>query len=137
MKNNISREEAAQELKKGQEKFTEDDLKKVVDKSDEIRDKFESSGSLGRFLDDFKLLISVIKDYYKGKYRRIPWWAIAAIGFALLYVLSPLDMVPDVLPFFGLVDDSTVVAACLLMVEQELQKYGQWKNEKDIPISDS
>jgi uncharacterized membrane protein YkvA (DUF1232 family) len=45
----------------------------------------------------------------------------------LLYVLNPLDLIPDFLPLVGQIDDAAVVAACLLMVRQDLHKYKKWK----------
>jgi uncharacterized membrane protein YkvA (DUF1232 family) len=54
-------------------------------------------------------------------------WTIAAAAFALIYVLNPFDIVPDVLPFVGAVDDASVVAACLMLLERDLFKYREWK----------
>lgn len=34
----------------------------------------------------------------------------------LLYVLSPLDLIPDFIPIIGYIDDAMVVAACLALV---------------------
>ena len=42
-------------------------------------------------------------------------------------VLSPIDLIPDVIPVVGLVDDAAVIAICLLMIEQELHDYSEWK----------
>ena len=113
----VTKKQAEEELKKGAKNITEDDLKKVLDKRDEIEGKFKGNGSLGRFIADLKLLFSIIQDYVKGEYRETPYWSIAAIAAALLYVLSPIDLIPDVIPGVGYVDDALVVAACLTMVE--------------------
>lgn len=125
----ITKKQAEEELKKGAKNVTEDDLKKVLDKRDEIEEKFKGNGPLGRFIADLKLLFSIIKDYANGEYREIPWYSIAAIVFALLYVLSPIDLIPDFIPGIGLVDDALVVAACLAMVEQDLHAYKDWKKK--------
>src|SRR5262245_38137533 len=110
-------------VKEGAEKITEKDAQKVVTRSEEIRKKFLTHGPLARFIEDGKLLIAVVKDYLAGKYRQIPWGIIASIVFSLIYVLNPLDLVPDVLPVIGQVDDAAVMGAVLLMVEQDLHKY--------------
>ncbi len=47
--------------------------------------------------------------------------------FALIYVFNPFDIVPDVLPIIGAVDDATVIAACLMLIERDLNKYRTWK----------
>ena len=108
-------------------KVTDADIGKIVDKADAIRDKFKGGGPLGRFLEDAKLLLSIVKDYWNKSYTDIPWWAISAIAATLLYVFSPFDLIPDFIPVIGLVDDALVVSICLALIEQELHKYKEWK----------
>jgi uncharacterized membrane protein YkvA (DUF1232 family) len=116
-------------IKEGSPRITEKDVVKVVEKSNEIGKKFQARGPLQRFIEDGKLLVAVVQDYWTGKYRKLPWGAVAAIVFTLIYVLNPLDLVPDVLPIIGEVDDAAVFAACLFLVERDLLAYKQWKQE--------
>lgn len=125
----ISEKEAQDALAEGAKKITPADVEKVLSKAEEIENKFETGGPLGRFFNEFKLLLSVVQDYWTGKYRKIPYWSIAAIVFALLYVLNPFDIIPDFLPVVGYIDDALVVAACLALVRQDLHKYKRWKEE--------
>jgi len=46
----------------------------------------------------------------------------AAIG-ALVYVISPIDAIPDVIPVLGLTDDAAVIMAVVAMLGNELRKY--------------
>lgn len=130
MARTVTQEEAREQLKQGSEKVTEDDVQKVVDKAEDIKGKFESHGPLGRFVNDVKVMLSLISDYWNGSYREVPWWAISAVVAALLYVLSPIDLIPDVIPVIGYIDDAAVVGACLLMVEQQLSEYESWKSRQ-------
>lgn len=114
-------------IKEGSPKITDKDIVKVVDRSNDIEKKFRSHGPLQQFIEDGKLLIAVVKDYWTGKYRKLPWGTVAAIVFTLIYVLDPLDLIPDVLPIIGEVDDAAVLAACLFLVERDLLDYKQWK----------
>jgi uncharacterized membrane protein YkvA (DUF1232 family) len=125
----ITRKQAKAIVQKEAKHITEQDVEKVLAKSEEIRKRFETGGPLGKFVDDFKLLIAVVKDYWSGRYRKIPFWTIAAIVAALLYVLNPLDLIPDFIPIVGQIDDAAVVAACLLLIRQDLQRYKKWKIE--------
>lgn len=126
-KKEITEEEAMGRLKKDASKITDQDLERLIEKADEIKQKFDEKGPLGRFITDVKLMISLVKDYWNGNYREIPYWSLAAISAALLYVLNPFDIIPDVLPVVGLLDDAAIVAACLLLVEQDLYEYKEWK----------
>jgi len=117
-------------VKEGAEKVTDREVEKVVVKSEDIKKKFQSGGPLNRFIEDGKLLISIVKDYWSRAYRQVPYGTIAASAFTLIYVLNPLDLVPDVLPVIGQVDDVAVVSACLLLLEHDLHKYKDWKNSR-------
>ena len=72
-------------------------------------------------------MIAIVKDYWSGGYRQVPYGAIASIVFTLIYVLNPFDLMPDMLPLIGQVDDVAVMGACLILVEQDLHKYKDWK----------
>lgn len=126
----VTKKLAEEHLQKGARNVTEDDVKKVLDKKDEIEDTFRGNGPLGRFIADLKLLFALVRDYVKGDYRAIPYCSIAAIAAALLYVLNPVDLIPDFIPGIGYVDDALVVAACLAMVEKDLCTYKDWKNKQ-------
>jgi uncharacterized membrane protein YkvA (DUF1232 family) len=39
-------------------------------------------------------------------------------------------MVPDVLPVIGQLDDVALMGACLMLVEQDLHKNKNWKQEQ-------
>ena len=54
MAKKVTKKQAEEELKKGAKNVTEDDLKKVLDKRDEIEEKFKGNGPLGRFEVDPK-----------------------------------------------------------------------------------
>ena len=127
-KNEISKEQASEVLEEGAKKVTDNDLEKVIAQADKIEEKFKAKGPLGRFIVDVKVLISLVKDYCNGSYREIPWWTIAAVVTALLYVLNPVDLIPDFIPVIGLVDDALIVSVCLLAIEQDLARYKEWKS---------
>jgi uncharacterized membrane protein YkvA (DUF1232 family) len=125
--NGITRKQARAIVTRDARQVTEQDVENVLNKSEELRRRFESGGPLGKFVDDFKLLFAVVRDYWHGRYRKIPFWTVAAIVASLLYVLNPFDLIPDFIPLVGQIDDAAVVAACLLMVRQDLHRYKKWK----------
>lgn len=114
-------------VKEGAEEITPKDIEKVAESSEDIQKKFSARGPLKRFIVDARLLTSLIRDWRLGKYRQALYGTIAAVAFALLYVFNPLDIIPDVLPFLGVVDDAAVIGALLMLVERDLNKYRSWK----------
>ncbi|PKD21522.1 hypothetical protein APR41_00610 [Salegentibacter salinarum] len=126
----IDKETIRKEHKKRQDDFEEEDIDDVLEDEDAIKSKFENKGKLQRYLDDAVILFSLLKDYAKGNYREVPFNVIAAIGGALLYVLSPIDLIPDFIPIIGYLDDAAVVAFCLNLIEKDLITYKLWKKKK-------
>lgn len=123
----FSEENVGNEHKKRQSEFTAKDIIFILNKSDDLKDKFKNQSTLSKFYEEFKLLLSMIRDYYKRKYTEVPWYIISSIGAALLYVLSPIDLIPDFIPIVGYLDDAAVLAFCLKQVRAEIEKYKEWK----------
>jgi len=113
-------------LSRGADEITEADADRVVRSADDIASSFDRSGALGRLLDDGRLLLQMVKDARSGRYRKLPRWTLSAVVFSLLYVLNPMDLIPDVIPGVGAIDDAAVVSLCLLLIEQDLLAYRSW-----------
>lgn len=59
----------------------------------------------------FARMISTAAGYLKLLFRKdTPWQAKLVLGAALLYLLSPYDLIPDWLLGLGIVDDFAVVS---------------------------
>lgn len=82
---------------------------------------------LYRLLEDFRLLVSLIKDYWSGQYRKIPYYSLAIIVFMILYIISPFDLIPDYILGIGQIDDALILFLCLYLLEKDLLKYREWK----------
>lgn len=123
-------------VREGAEKMTDKDVKKVVNRSEKILEKFTPYGPLKRFMDDAKLLIAMVKDFTRRNYRQVPFATIGAIAFTLIYVLNPFDIVPDVLPILGQVDDASVFAASLMLIQRDLSKYKKWKETQPRQLTE-
>ena len=54
------------------------------------------------------------------KHPLSPGWLKPAVGLMVLYVLSPVDLIPDVIPFLGLVDDVVLLPLAIRFVLKRL-----------------
>lgn len=131
----ITDKEAQQELDKRQKRFTKKDIEIVLSKERNLHTKFTTQQRLKVHFKDFKLLFSMMRDYTSQSYTHVPWYIISAIGAALLYVISPLDLIPDFIPFIGFLDDATVLALCLNLVHKDLMLYKEWKEGTIAPTT--
>jgi uncharacterized membrane protein YkvA (DUF1232 family) len=119
-------------VEKGARDVTEADVETVVAEADAIEERFRDHGPLRRLLDDGRLLLALVRDAWDGRYRQVPWWTVSGAAFALLYVLNPLDLIPDALPLIGVLDDAAVVSACLVLLEQDLADYRAWRDRSGL-----
>ncbi len=83
-------------------------------------------GMVPRFL---KLLFGLLKD------KRVPLKDKTILAAAIAYLFNPVDFVPDMIPFFGMVDDLYLVALALLRLlyhtdEEVLRAY--WEGDEDV-----
>ena len=77
--------------------------------------------------EDIKMMIYMITDYVKGNYQNVNWKTIAAITGAIIYFLSPIDLIPDFIPIVGYLDDLTVIKIALNMIKEDFDEYKNWK----------
>ena len=87
-------------------------------------------GFLARLFQDLKLLIPLIKDYWKGTYRDVSVKSIVIFVVALAYIISPIDLIPDYIIGLGQIDDAVILGLSLYFLEKDLRKYKEWKEMK-------
>jgi len=54
--------------------------------------------------------------YIACKDPRVPWYARIFAGFVVAYALSPIDLIPDVIPILGYLDDLVLVPLGIILV---------------------
>ncbi|KGE15964.1 YkvA family protein [Sphingobacterium deserti] len=77
---------------------------------------------------DFKLLIAMGRDTIAGRYKMNKWNLSVIVG-TVVYVLSPLDAIPDVIPVLGWIDDLTIVGYAIGKLSAEMRKYKTFKEK--------
>jgi uncharacterized membrane protein YkvA (DUF1232 family) len=115
------------------EKMTEADLTALLERQASAEKKVAKLGaSLPGLVGQVRVGFSMVRDYVKGDYRKLPWWTIASIAGSLAYFLAPIDLVPDFIPLLGYIDDATVVAAVFASLREDIRRYAADKHI-DLP----
>ena len=129
MSNNINEEQVKDALESGYGKS-----EALLNNKDELDDflyrleqKIKEMPLVGEEFAVIPIMISLIKHYVEGKYTTVPYGTILAIMSALIYVLSPVDIIPDFIPFVGYLDDVAVIGLCLSMVKTDIEAYDEWR----------
>ena len=117
------------ELKKRSNAATEEDLKKILEREEKVVKKAKK-GPLAKLIGEIQCMYSLLKDYWSGEYREVSWGVIASIVATLAYVFSPVDLIPDLIPVVGLIDDAAMVALTLKLLSNDLDKYKAFKDKK-------
>ncbi len=123
------REAAAQELARAADDVTPAALGAQAERAGRFLDRppWYARAAPGKLLERVRLLWMVVRDYAGGRYRALPWKAVAAVAAALAYVLSPIDLIPDWLVPVGWTDDLLVLTLAWGTVKKELREYCAWK----------
>ena len=104
------------------------DKSKTLSKIEEgLKIASANKGALSDVWSQLRLLFSLTKDYAKGSYVDIPKTTIVSVLAALLYFISPIDLVPDFIVGMGFLDDAFVLGFVYKRVSKELLKYQAWK----------
>lgn len=85
----------------------------------------------GNSLSNVPVLISCVRSYIKKEYTKMPLGSLIAIVASLIYIFTPIDIIPDILPGVGYLDDAAVITACLKLVSSDLDDYKNWRKEKN------
>lgn len=67
--------------------------------------------------------LDVVKLFLLVRDRRAGWRDLAPAVAALVYFVTPVDAVPDMLPGVGFVDDATLIATVVLSLGPRLEAY--------------
>ncbi|SHF42250.1 Uncharacterized membrane protein YkvA, DUF1232 family [Modicisalibacter ilicicola DSM 19980] len=85
------------------------------------------AGALSRMGRALRLFVPMCADVVSGRYRPVPWSAFGWMTLAFVYLVSPLDLIPEALLLIGVVDDVVIVGWLLTKVDRALDGYRRWK----------
>ncbi len=77
--------------------------------------------------ESLQLLSRMIKAAVSGEYNGIPNSTVVAGVAVFIYFLSPIDLIPDVIPIIGLLDDAALLAWFMASIKTELDKFKAWE----------
>ena len=95
----------------------------------------QRGGALARIGRAFRVFGPMTLDVLRGRYRPIPWAAFGWMALALVYLVSPLDLIPDFLMILGLVDDLFIVGWLLTRGDRAMSDYRRWKGIDDEEVT--
>lgn len=104
-------------------------LKKLVEKAT-ARTKTVPKGTFAETWAYLMTMLRMLRAYYKGNYRKMPKRSLVLIVVAIIYFVSPIDFIPDFIPFAGFLDDAFVFSSVLKSVKGHLDDFMHWETEQ-------
>ena len=83
-------------------------------------------GRLTPIKKDVQTLLRLMRAYGEGRYREVSGKNLALAGLAIMYLVSPLDVLPDFLPG-GFFDDAAVIGFVVKKIRNELVAFEIWE----------
>ncbi|WP_242926488.1 YkvA family protein [Pontibacter vulgaris] len=80
----------------------------------------------GEVWENLQLLSRLIKSAVAGEYKGIPTTTLVGGIAVIIYFLSPIDLIPDIIPVIGLLDDASLLAWFMTSIKAELDRFKEW-----------
>lgn len=79
--------------------------------------------------NDLGAALRMVRETLAGRYRNTPRRTLLAVLAGAIYLVNPLDLLADVLPIVGLVDDVAVLAWVAHLIRRDLNDFLAWERE--------
>jgi uncharacterized membrane protein YkvA (DUF1232 family) len=77
--------------------------------------------------DYLQTAVRLVQATMRGEYTGLSRRNLTLIVAAILYYISPIDLIPDILPIAGLFDDVGVLAFALRSLKTEIETFKEWE----------
>ena len=85
--------------------------------------KYATKDGLKAVKDEFLFICQYIRDVFTGNYKEYNFLNLTVIVGALVYVVTPADVMPDFMPAIGLIDDAAILVWATHEFADELDRY--------------
>lgn len=95
--------------------------------ADKLADESSKDNKFKQLFGTALTLVRLVRSYITGEYRQIETSTIVSGLGVVLYVLSPIDLVPDFIPVLGFLDDLSLVSWFIGKFHGEIVRFRQWE----------
>lgn len=101
-----------------------------------IRDAYAhlnaNASALSAVWNDVKASLRLLVAWTRRSYRQVSGSALLLLVAALLYFVTPIDIIPDTLGALGFVDDVAVIQTAVNTVRDELDAFRDWEDTRAL-----
>lgn len=78
--------------------------------------------------EDLQTSLRLIRAYGSGTYKQVAWKSVLSLTAGIVYLVSPIDLVPDFIPVQGFLDDFTLLMIVFKQLEKDLLAFREWES---------
>ncbi|OGX89727.1 hypothetical protein BEN49_08565 [Hymenobacter coccineus] len=101
-----------------------------------LSDEESKDNKFKQLLNVAMTLVRLVRRYVSGDYREVSGTTVVSGLAVLLYVLSPIDLVPDFIPVIGFLDDLSLVSWFVGKFQVEITKFHDWEKSQEGDLID-
>ncbi len=95
--------------------------------------KNEGNRPVGQEIKDrFNTLLRLVGALYKKEYTHFPWSSLTKTIAVLIYLVSPIDALPDFIPVIGFIDDFALISWVLTSLNTDITDFENWEKEQKL-----
>lgn len=94
-----------------------------------LEQKLKLTPVIGDYISDIACLVSLVRSYIKKDYTDVPIGTIISATSTLIYIVSPVDLIPDTIPVVGIADDILLLKWVLSSIKSDTEEYKKWRVE--------
>jgi len=68
----------------------------------------------------------MIREIRSGHYK-MSFFTLLVLIFTIIYVISPIDLIPDYIPVIGWLDDALMLYLLFMRMNKEVQRFNRFK----------
>lgn len=97
----------------------------------DVERKIKDIPKIGEVLVYAPLFAQIIRSYLNRDYDKLPSGTLVAMVLALFYLINPVDVIPDIIPGVGAVDDALVFTITASLIKSDVDDYVKWRDNKN------
>lgn len=101
-------------------------LKELLNNVGKKIGKFSHDPRVQKLVEPISIFIRMVKAHFNGSHK-VSGGTLGLITLGLVYFISPVDIIPDFLGFFGYADDLSVILAIFARLKDEVEEFLHWE----------
>ena len=112
----------------------EDEAKKIAQDQTKLETLMNVVKKLASRIGDRVVAMAEMAEMHIKGVRMLPTWEFAKVMGCLVYIASPIDIIPDTIPVIGLIDDVAVYGLCVPKLKRQHQRFRRLGGEQPLGL---